>query len=328
MPPSDCTSATLVADLSSESPLRHADPSPTRNPTPPLLSRTCQFATPTPISIHPSPTFPDPMDETWVDITVPPPEESTVLLAHPAPRSRLAIDVLVGAGARREAAAAGAGLVNGWRESLIDSAVHFERGDDERGSGLSANVTPNLERKLLSFPRRPSYPFPTLTPMCPQMALIRQVFMNPTDEDKTHPTRRLTERDFIPVSRVCGLSVYLNASLFGKVVAGGVTEGARAGLDVGWEDFASAWPNLAQKCTDIDSLVFALLDSDSKSYLVPTDVDIIAQEVLRHHSGFEFLEGSPGFQEKYGMIRRAAGALSKLSPHVCFTVSRRAGAAA
>ncbi|CAN0885911.1 Serine/threonine protein phosphatase 2A regulatory subunit B''alpha [Linum grandiflorum] len=91
---------------------------------------------------------------------------------------------------------------------------------------------------------------------------------------------------------VCNLPSFFSSVLFKRIDAesyGIVTRDA----------FVKYWVKSNMLTTDMATQVFKILKQPERRYITKADFKPILEELLSTHSGLEFLQGTPEFQEKY-----------------------------
>ncbi|KAI9253663.1 hypothetical protein EDC94DRAFT_619391 [Helicostylum pulchrum] len=104
----------------------------------------------------------------------------------------------------------------------------------------------------------------------------------------------LTEPQFIPVSKECGLPRYLNMAFFRKLESIGKME-----TRVTFSAFLEGWTSIARNKFDDDSLFFNVLKKQNCNWISPEDLLPVLEDVVLNHPGLKFLGDNPLFQERY-----------------------------
>ncbi|KAG0748937.1 hypothetical protein G6F57_006085 [Rhizopus arrhizus] len=99
----------------------------------------------------------------------------------------------------------------------------------------------------------------------------------------------LTENEFLPVTRCCNLSDYLNVTFYRKLV--------KQKEHLTLSDFVIEWTELYKK--DKVSLLFHIIKRSNSSFISPKDFLLILEAVVIHHPGLSFLDDNVMFQERY-----------------------------
>ncbi|KAI8914507.1 hypothetical protein EDD86DRAFT_273568, partial [Gorgonomyces haynaldii] len=139
-------------------------------------------------------------------------------------------------------------------------------------------------------PSIPSFYFPFGQPQLEQDDLLEEklkiLFKVTTAQPDGEEIK--TPADLGPITVCCGLSRYLNASLFRLVHK----------QPINFTNFTSKWKQLTQKYHSKHALVFAVIANDQK-HATDQDFKIVANDVTLNHPALEFLSQLPVFQTKY-----------------------------
>ncbi|KAI9354001.1 hypothetical protein BD770DRAFT_429129 [Pilaira anomala] len=104
----------------------------------------------------------------------------------------------------------------------------------------------------------------------------------------------LSESQFVPVSKACGLPRYLNMAFFRKLESIGKME-----MGVTFSAFLEGWTNIGRNKFDDTSLFFNVLKKSNCQWISPEDFLPVLEDVVLNHPGLKFLEDNPLFQERY-----------------------------
>jgi serine/threonine-protein phosphatase 2A regulatory subunit B'' len=103
--------------------------------------------------------------------------------------------------------------------------------------------------------------------------------------------RSLDEREFVKVTKMCGLNTYLNSAFFRQCK--GDDEKAN------FASFAKFWSSVVGKYFSEESKAFAIIKQGSNTFLTRQDISVVVQDVTLNHPGLEFLSSMPVFQNRY-----------------------------
>ncbi|KAL7323080.1 hypothetical protein PS15p_211035 [Mucor circinelloides] len=104
----------------------------------------------------------------------------------------------------------------------------------------------------------------------------------------------LTELQFIPVLKACGLPRYMNMAFFRRLeVIGNVDQ------LVPFSAFVEGYMQIQQNRLDDTSLFFNILRKPKNTWISPEDFLPVLEDVVLNHPGLKFLGDNPMFQERY-----------------------------
>ncbi|GAN09009.1 Ser/Thr protein phosphatase 2A regulatory subunit B'' subunit alpha isoform 2 [Mucor ambiguus] len=104
----------------------------------------------------------------------------------------------------------------------------------------------------------------------------------------------LTELQFIPVIKACGLPRYMNMAFFRKLEAIGNVDQL-----VSFAAFVEGYMQIQQHQLDDISLFFNILKKSNSACISPEDFLLVLEDVVLNHPGLKFLGDNPMFQERY-----------------------------
>ncbi|KAK4517147.1 uncharacterized protein ATC70_000478 [Mucor velutinosus] len=104
----------------------------------------------------------------------------------------------------------------------------------------------------------------------------------------------LTELQFIPVLKACGLPRYMNMAFFRKLEAIGNVDQL-----VPLAAFVEGYIQVQQDRLDDTSLFFSILKKSNSAWISPEDFLPVLEDVVLNHPGLKFLGDNPMFQERY-----------------------------
>ncbi|KAG2207738.1 hypothetical protein INT47_011858, partial [Mucor saturninus] len=104
----------------------------------------------------------------------------------------------------------------------------------------------------------------------------------------------LSESQFIPISKACGLPRYLNMAFFRKLESIGKMD-----MKVTFSAFIEGWTSMARYKFDDESLFFNVLRKTNCNWISPEDLLPVLEDVVLNHPGLKFLGDNPLFQERY-----------------------------
>ncbi|KAI8087727.1 uncharacterized protein B0P05DRAFT_532044 [Gilbertella persicaria] len=110
----------------------------------------------------------------------------------------------------------------------------------------------------------------------------------------------LSEAQFLPVTRACGLPRYMNMAFFRRLQSFSKTSSPKLAFSVfveGWASIVLKRHNHSQH--DDKSLYFNILKKTNSQWIVPGDFLPVLEDVVRNHPGLQFLVNNPMFQERY-----------------------------
>ncbi|KAI7749405.1 hypothetical protein M8C21_001649, partial [Ambrosia artemisiifolia] len=115
-----------------------------------------------------------------------------------------------------------------------------------------------------------------------------QFFYGHPDGLQMHEFKLLTKE-------ICKLPSFLSAVLFNKIDVAGSGVVTR-------DAFVDYWINGNMLVKDVATQIYTILKQPNLRYLTQEDFKPILRELLATHPGLEFLQGTPEFQERYGII--------------------------
>ncbi|KAI8335998.1 hypothetical protein EDC96DRAFT_603230 [Choanephora cucurbitarum] len=107
----------------------------------------------------------------------------------------------------------------------------------------------------------------------------------------------LSETQFLPVTKACGLPRFMNLLFFRKL------QSFSKDPTIAFSVFVEGWTSMTlkrpTKAIDTISLYFNLIKKTSSPWISPEDFLPILEDIVIHHPGLQFLTNNPMFQERY-----------------------------
>ncbi|KAJ8331306.1 hypothetical protein O5D80_000239 [Batrachochytrium dendrobatidis] len=101
----------------------------------------------------------------------------------------------------------------------------------------------------------------------------------------------LYQHDFVDVALACNISRYFSSAMYIRACNG--TDG------ITFDKFISFWTTHLSTYHTPEAILFGLLKDPKKSYLTPSDIEIVVKDVVQNHPGLRFLEDYKPFQIRY-----------------------------